>query len=120
MTKRRILIVEDDVLIAMDLEAIVKKEVDAAEVLLSRSVALAKKLIDPPLDLAFLDVDVTNGKTFEVAMLLRLRQIPFVFLTGSRRDHVPDQLRDAPFISKPYNKHQLIDFLRSAIPDTPG
>jgi hypothetical protein len=52
----------------MDLEAFVKKEVDA-EVLISRSVALAKKLIDPPVDLAFLDVDVTNGKTFEVAML---------------------------------------------------
>jgi response regulator RpfG family c-di-GMP phosphodiesterase len=76
MAKRRVLIVEDEVLIAFELGAIVQKALDA-EVLMSRSVARAKQLIDQPVDLALLDVDVTNGKTFEVAMLLRLRQIPF-------------------------------------------
>jgi two-component SAPR family response regulator len=100
MAKRRVLIVEDEVLIAFELGAIVQKALDA-EVLMSRSVARAKQLIDQPVDLALLDVDVTNGKTFEVAMLLRLRQIPFVFLSGSRREHIPEQLRDAPFIPKP-------------------
>jgi hypothetical protein len=28
-------------------------------------------------------------------MLLRLRQVPFVFLSGSRRENVPEELRDA-------------------------
>jgi two-component SAPR family response regulator len=118
MAKRRVLIVEDDVLTAMDLEAFVKQEVDA-DVLLSRSVALAKKLIDPPVDLAFLDVDFTNGKTFEVAVLLKVRQIPFVFLSGSRREHIPEELRDVPFIAKPYNKQQLTEHLRKIIPESP-
>src|ERR1700736_4170478 len=71
MPKRRVLIVEDDVAIAVDL-------VDA-ESLVSRSVARAKVLLERAIDLALLDVDVTNGKTFEVAMLLKLRQVPFVF-----------------------------------------
>ena len=53
----------------MDLEAIISKAIDA-EILLSRSVALAKRLIECAVDLALLDVDVTNGKTFEVAAML--------------------------------------------------
>jgi DNA-binding response OmpR family regulator len=81
------------VLIAMDLESIVATALDA-EILMSRSVARAKALLDSRVDIALLDVDVTNGKTFEVAMLLRLRQVPFVFLTGSRREHIPDEFRD--------------------------
>ena len=93
MPKRRVLIVEDDVAIAMDLEAIISEAVEA-EVLVSRSVARAKVLIERALDLALLDVDVTNGKTFEVAMLLKLRQVPFVFLSASRREHIPHELRD--------------------------
>jgi DNA-binding LytR/AlgR family response regulator len=116
MPKRRILIVEDDVFIALDLESIVAKAVDA-EILLSRSVARAKDLIEQSLDLALLDVDVTNGKTFEVAMLLKLRQVPFVFLTGSRREEIPDEFRDAPFIAKPYEPGRLVDQIRKIIPD---
>jgi DNA-binding response OmpR family regulator len=116
MAKRRVLIVEDEVLIAFELGAIVQKALDA-DVLMSRSVARAKQLIDPPLDLALLDVDVTNGKTFEVAMLLRLRQIPFVFLSGSRHEHIPEELRDAPFIPKPYDEQKLIERLREIIPN---
>jgi DNA-binding response OmpR family regulator len=113
MPKRCVLIVEDDVFIAADLEAIV---VDA-EVLLSRSVARAKNLLERSVDLALLDVDVTNGKTFEVAALLKLRQVPFVFLSGSRREHIPDELRNEPFIAKPYNENVLVAHIRKVIPD---
>lgn len=118
MAKRRVLIVEDEVLIALEVGEIVKKALDA-EVLMSRSVARAKSLIDPSVDLALLDVDVTNGKTFEVAMLLRLRHIPFVFLSGSQREHIPDQLRDAPFIPKPFNEQKLIEQIRKLLPNAP-
>jgi hypothetical protein len=45
MAKRRVLIVEDEVLIAFELGAIVQRALDA-EVLMSRSVARAKQLIN--------------------------------------------------------------------------
>jgi DNA-binding response OmpR family regulator len=116
MAKRRILIVEDDVLIALDLQSIVLEAIDA-EILLSRSVALAKDLIEQPVDLALLDVDVTNGKTFEVAMLLKRRQVPFVFLSGSRREHIPSELLDAPFLAKPFEPRRVVEQIRKIIPD---
>jgi two-component SAPR family response regulator len=115
MAKRRILIVEDDFFIAADLEAIASKAVDA-EVVCSRSVARAKTLVDHSLDIALLDVDVTNGKTFEVATLLRQSEVPFVFLSGSPRQELPEELRDAPFIAKPYAEGQLLEHIRRTIP----
>jgi DNA-binding response OmpR family regulator len=114
MSKRRVLIVEDDVLIAADLESIVSMAVNA-EVVLSRSVARAKELMESSLDLALLDVDVTNGKTFEVATMLKARQTPFVFLSGSRREHIPAELSDAPFIVKPYNPGEVVERVRMVI-----
>jgi two-component SAPR family response regulator len=119
MPKRRVLIVEDDVLIALDLESIVATALDA-EVLVSRSVARAKALIDGSVDLALLDVDVTNGKTFEVAMLLKLRQVPFVFLSASRGGDIPDELRHSPFIAKPYDRRRLAEYLRGIVVDDVG
>jgi DNA-binding LytR/AlgR family response regulator len=116
MAKRRSLIVEDDVLIALDLQSIVLEAVDA-EILLSRSVARAKDLIKQSVDLALLDVDVTNGKTFEVATLLKFRRVPFVFLSGSRREHVPSEFHDAPFLTKPFDPRRVAEQIRKLIPD---
>jgi DNA-binding LytR/AlgR family response regulator len=100
----------------MDLESIVATALDA-EILMSRSVARAKALLDSRVDIALLDVDVTNGKTFEVAMLLRLREVPFVFLTGSPHEHIPDEFRDAPFMAKPYDRRRLVEQIHELIRD---
>jgi CheY-like chemotaxis protein len=72
----RILIVEDEPLVAMYLELLVT-EVVTATVAVEASVAAAKKDLHGALDFAFLDVDVTNGKTFEVAQILERKNVPF-------------------------------------------
>ncbi len=103
----RILIVEDDVLIAMDLEATVSEIVDAA-IIVKASIAGTKKVLDQPLDFAFLDVDVTNGKTFEVAQLLGRRKIPFVFVSARKsKKELPVELRNVPIIPKPFYRAEI-------------
>jgi DNA-binding response OmpR family regulator len=122
MPKRRVLIVEDDPNIAFDLEVIVAEALDA-EVLLSRSVARAKAilahkaLLVRSIDFALLDVDVTNGKTFEIAVMLRMRQVPFVFLSAAQPEQLPDDLRDAPLIAKPYDERVLVRRIREMLPE---
>ena len=66
MKTLHILIVEDDPLVAMGLEMMVT-EIVTATVVVKESVAAAKKILLDLLDFAFLDVNVTDGKTFEVA-----------------------------------------------------
>ncbi|MGH6837787.1 MAG: hypothetical protein ACREDT_03115 [Methylocella sp.] len=53
------------------------------------SVAATKKVLDEALDFAFLDVNVTDGKTFEVAHILERKHVPYVFISRSPQEQVP-------------------------------
>jgi DNA-binding LytR/AlgR family response regulator len=79
-------------------------------------VASTKKVLHEPFDFAFLDVDVTNGKTFEVARLLGEKGVPFVFVSGASLNDLPDELRDVPFIPKPFLPSQIKQALLGSEP----
>ena len=109
-----ILIVEDEPWVAMDLEMIIIKIVTAT-VVIEGSVAATKQVLREPLDFAFLDVDVTNGKTFEIAHILELKHVPFVFISGSPQDQLPFELRSVPFITKPFYAAQIEGALQAVV-----
>jgi CheY-like chemotaxis protein len=106
MKPLRILIVEDEPLIAMNLKEMVDECVTAT-VVVEPSVAATKKALREAVDFAFLDVQVTNGRTFEVAHMLERKSVPFVFISGSPQDQLPSDLRAAPFLSKPFFPAQI-------------
>ncbi len=106
-----ILIVEDETLVAMDLEMMITKIVPAA-IVIESSVAATKKVLHEALDFAFLDVDVTNGKTFEIA---EIQHVPFVFISGSRQDQLPFELHSTPFIPKPFYPAQIESALQAVV-----
>ena len=95
-----ILIVEDEPLIALDLSIIVRESF-GAEVTLASSVSAARRVIDDNTRFVFLDMNVIDGTTFELARMLLEWNVPFAFATGSRRSDVPGDLQFVPFLSKP-------------------
>ena len=106
----RILIVEDDPFVALDLECIVRESADA-EICTASTLAEARRCACEPIDFAFLDIDMPDGKIFPVAAELRRRRVPFAFVSGELLSEVPHMLRDAPFISKPYKVWQICQSL---------
>jgi len=87
---KRILIVEDEALVAIDLQFAFEDA--GAEVLgpalrLAEALALAEQA--PQIDCALLDVDIAGQDVYPVARVLQRRGIPFIFHTGhgSRRAH---------------------------------
>jgi two-component SAPR family response regulator len=110
MKPLRILIVEDEAIIAMDLENTVAQVVPAT-FLTEESVAATKNILDQPLDFVFLDINVTDGETFEIAKLLQRKGIPFAFVSGYPRHDLPAGLRKALFIPKPYRRDQIMSGL---------
>lgn len=98
----RILILEDDPLIALDLQLIVE-ECGHEVVRLCGTLADLRAHLDDATDFAFLDVDLPDGKSFELATRLDERHVPFAFVSGSRRGELPEHLRHARFIPKPYS-----------------
>lgn len=112
--KPRILIVEDEPLVAMALQEMVDACVTAS-VVVEPSVAATKKALREPVDFAFLDVQVTNGKTYEIAHMLEGKSVPFVFVSASPQNQLPSDLQTVPFVSKPFSSAQ-IERLLQALP----
>lgn len=109
----RILIVEDDPLIALDLQIIVEGE--GHEVLGPvATLAEARASLNEGFDFAFLDVDVVDGRTFEVATRLNERGVPFAFISASRRSELPRHLDGVSFIPKPFTESAVVRTLSAA------
>lgn len=102
----RILILEDDPLIALDLQLIVEDEghevigpcASVAEAQDHAGLAHAGHAID----LALLDVDLPDGKSFDLAARLIGGGVPVSFVSASTRAELPAHLGHVAFIAKPY------------------
>lgn len=106
----RVMILEDDPLIAFDLQCIVEDAGhEVVTVCASRRDGLAG--IERGIDFALLDVDVHDGKSFPVAEALRARAIPFAFVSGSHRGELPAALTGSRFIAKPYAEAAILGAL---------
>lgn len=116
MSHIRILIVEDDPFIAMDIESAVADKLGSrAELILVESVAEARKAAASHVSCALLDIDVVGGKTFEVAASLLARGTPLAFVSGSTPSDVPHSLRDVRFLRKPFSINEIASFVSNAL-----
>lgn len=116
MDRQRILIVEDDPFIAMDIEAAVAESLgNAADIVVVDSLREAQALADGLVDCALLDVDVVGGKTFDIALDLRRRGTPFAFVSGSLPADLPAELSSAAFVRKPFHARDIVGFVRRAL-----
>jgi two-component SAPR family response regulator len=84
MKTLRILIVEDEPLVAAALEIMSPRL--SRLIMVEASVAATKKMLHDAVDFAFLDVNVTDGKTFEIAQMLECKHVPFVFVSARRKN----------------------------------
>jgi CheY-like chemotaxis protein len=113
---RRVLVVEDESLVAMLLETILEdmecipvgpaSNIDEGEV-------LALDTVD--LDAALLDVNVVGRQVFPVAEVLKARGVPFVFSTGYGEGGLPEEWRGQPTIQKPFTESAIRDALMAAM-----
>lgn len=121
MAAIRVLIVEDDPFIAMDIETAVADQLgDEAELIVVESVAKARQAAAEQLSCALLDIDVVDGKTFEVADTLQKTGIPFAFVSGSAPQEVPKPLRQVRFLRKPFSTREIAAFVMAAIGGLPS
>ena len=99
---RRVLVVEDEYLIAEDLcEEL--RSCGAVVMGPATSVAHALALLnaEPPPDMAVLDIGLPDAKVYPVADALRARGIPFVFATGYDAWVIPAAYAEVPRAEKP-------------------
>lgn len=102
----RVLIVEDAVLLALELETGLS-EAGAEVVGPAYELEEAMALLDRPIDAAVLDANLNGRSVTPVAEVLAQRGIPFVFATGYGESGGAPGGFDAPVIRKPYDVTQV-------------
>ena len=107
----RILIVEDEFLLAMALEDALSACGCEAVGPVGRVDAALSLARTESLDGAILDVNVHGLNTYQVAAELQLRGVPFVFSTGYERLEAP--FSNTRMLKKPFNNEQLRAIIHS-------
>jgi len=104
---RRVLVIEDEAMIAMMLEDMLV-DLGYFVVAVVSTPAHALDIISAKmLDAAVLDVNLGGATSFQVAEALRKRKIPFVFSTGYGPGGIDGEYAAAPVLQKPFTQSEL-------------
>lgn len=116
LTGRRVLVVEDESLVAMLLETILE-DMGCTPVGPAANIDDGLKMATDgeQLDAALLDVNVAGRQVFPVAEALKARGVPFIFSTGYGEGGLPEEWRGQATIQKPFTEAAVRDALMKAM-----
>jgi CheY-like chemotaxis protein len=117
---KRILVVEDEVMIRMllqDMLADLGHTLAGETGRLDEALALAQQ---GEFDVAVLDVDLDGQPILPVVEILIERGLPFVFATGFGAGGVPERFREMPTLQKPFQADALAQAIAAAAPPARG
>jgi len=103
----RVLIVEDEMMVVLDLEDMIRQMGHIVAASAMRIEAALEYASRAEFDVAILDVNVAGRMSFPVAELLRERGIPFIFATGYDASALPEELRRHAILHKPFRMSDL-------------
>lgn len=108
LSGRRILLVEDEMLVAMLLEDMLA-DLGCEVVGPAASVDKALKTIETAgaIDAAVLDVNLFGAKSYPVADELVARNVPFTFSTAYGKKYLDDGYARFPLLQKPFSQQNL-------------
>lgn len=109
----RVLVVEDEPLIGMDIEYAVEEmghEVVGPIAELGDALALAA---NEAFGCAILDINIRGGHSYPVADILLERGLPVLLLSGYGKQTLPERLQEEAHLTKPFSAEQLNRELRN-------
>ena len=111
----KILVVEDEFLVAMELESILVA--GGHEVLGPFSTVMAALAVLEQCrpDAAVLDVNLRGESVTPVVQSLRRMDVPFVLATAYRADDLPDALRGSVNMGKPVDSKSVVATLKAML-----
>lgn len=106
---RRILVVEDEYLIADDMRvALLDAGAEVLGPVPTVDAAMSLVATEARPDAALLDINLGGTMVFDLADTLATRAVPFVFATGYDYSAIPDRFADVPRLQKPVRVRDLL------------
>ena len=116
--KPRILVVEDQILIATMIDAELR-ELGFAVVGPAYTLEQAHKLAcRNRLDAAVLAYELNSASTADLARALKRRACPVLFISALEFDRIPSDLQECEWLTKPFSHEELALAMRQLIPIT--
>jgi len=115
----RVLVVENEYLIAMDIEASLT---DAGAVVVGPFVSAGEALANldgQDIDFALLDIGLESEDSYPVADEMRRRGAPFMFMSGYGSHQLKPDYAGSPFLSKPFESARLAAEVVATLQRTP-
>jgi PAS domain S-box-containing protein len=106
-TGRRVLLVEDEALVAMMIQECLAESGHSVIGPISRASDALQVAKDADYDAAILDINLGDGMAYPVADILSARGVPFVFVTGYEADTIDERFRAVPILQKPIERQML-------------
>ena len=105
----RVLLVEDEIMIALLVEEILAGFGHTVVGPASRIDRALELVASEAIDVAILDVNVDDKDVYPVAEALAARGIPFMFVSGYGT--LPERFSDRPRLTKPFRQRALLELL---------
>lgn len=115
LSGRRVLVVEDEMLVAMLLEDMLT-DLGCTPVGPAGDIEDALRLVENArFDMAILDVNLNGHGSYPIADALKARGVPFAFATGYGADGVSAGYADAPTLQKPFLQADLARVIQETL-----
>jgi DNA-binding response OmpR family regulator len=116
MEGTRILVVEDEYLLAEDLRRTLQEQ-GAIVVGPAPSIPAAERLLadEAAIDFAVLDINLAGTSAYPIADRLVRSRIPFAFVSGFERSTVPPRFAGIAVLEKPLNFRLLCDAISAGV-----
>lgn len=120
LTGLNVLVVEDEALVALNLETMLE-DLGCRVVGPIMRLDRLDDMIDGPMqaDAAILDVNIGGKEIFPLAQRLAALGVPLVFATGYGRAGLPEDWHDWPILQKPYSIEEIVRGLVQAMETRP-
>lgn len=110
----RVLLVEDEFLVALDLEQTLRDAGCAIEGPIGDLASALRAVEEGSFDLALLDVNLGGQPVTAVADALAKRSVPMVFCTGYQAARLPERYPGVATLMKPFQGADVVAALRRA------
>ncbi len=117
--KLRVLVVEDEALVAMFVEDMMTDIGHEVGAVVSRMAEALDAASTGTFDFAIIDVNLDGKPSYPIAELLKERGIPFAFATGYGANGLNPKFAGTPVLSKPFARADLQKLLPGLVPNGP-
>jgi len=118
LTGKRVLLVEDEALLAM---VLVDYLTEAGCVVVGPAYTIEKAtamINEATFDAALLDVNLSGRTSQDLALALTQKGVPFAFVTGYGREGLPTTFRQAMMVEKPFTQNLVLGALEQLLNKT--